>query len=361
MTTLLALENSDLNEVVTFSDDAINNTEGSGIYRDYGEQMTMEQCLYAVMLNSANECAYAVAEHVGGTVEHFVDMMNEKAAELGCTDTVFENPHGLDDGEFAGDQHSCAADVAKMARYAMRNETFRAIVGGGDTGIVVDRADGTRATIELESTDELMDYYDKAIGIKTGFTALAGPSFAGAASNGEKELYAIVIHSTSETQRFNDAETLFEWVYEHERDYPLANSTQTASMTVGGQTSEVPVVAEVPHADWIDKTVKATLSDPEASVRIFDLNGNISQSVEYDELMGNVHAGDKIGTLTFKQRNSVMATVDLIAAEDVNAPDLFEGIGVWWDRLFRGFSGQSTVAESVLYNETPLVVDKTSA
>ena len=85
MTTLLALENSDLNEVVTFSDDAINNTEGSGIYRDYGEQMTMEQCLYAVMLNSANECAYAVAEHVGGTVEHFVDMMNEKAAELGLT------------------------------------------------------------------------------------------------------------------------------------------------------------------------------------------------------------------------------------------------------------------------------------
>ena len=74
-----------------------------------------------------------------------------------------------------------------------------------------------------------------------------------------------------------------------------------------------------------------------------------------------MHAGDKIGTLTFKQRNSVMATVDLIAAEDVNAPDLFEGIGVWWDRLFRGFSGQSTVAESVLYNETPLVVDKTSA
>ncbi len=99
-----------------------------------------------------------------------------------------------------------------MARYAMRNETFRTIVGGGDTGIVVDRADGTRATIELESTDELMDYYDKAIGIKTGFTALAGPSFAGAASNGEQELYAIVIHSTSEAQRFNDAETLFEWV-----------------------------------------------------------------------------------------------------------------------------------------------------
>ena len=116
MTTLLALENSDLNEVVTFSDDAINNTEGSGIYRDYGEQMTMEQCLYAVMLNSANECAYAVAEHVGGTVEHFVDMMNEKAAELGCTNTHFANPHGLfdenplADAEIAGDGARYGAD-----------------------------------------------------------------------------------------------------------------------------------------------------------------------------------------------------------------------------------------------------------
>lgn len=73
--------------MVTFSDDAINNTEGSGIARDYGEQMTLEQCLYGVMLESANECAYAVAEHVGGTVENFVDMMNAKAKELGCTNT----------------------------------------------------------------------------------------------------------------------------------------------------------------------------------------------------------------------------------------------------------------------------------
>ena len=125
MTTLLALENSDLNEVVTFSDDAINNTEGSGIYRDYGEQMTMEQCLYAVMLNSANECAYAVAEHVGGTVEHFVDMMNEKAAELGCTNTHFANPHGL----FDENHYTTAHDMALIAKAAYQNETLRIITG----------------------------------------------------------------------------------------------------------------------------------------------------------------------------------------------------------------------------------------
>ena len=78
MTTLLALENGNLSDMVTFSDDAINNTEGSGIARDYGEQMTLEQCLYGVMLESANECAYAVAEHVGGTVENFVDIMKRE-------------------------------------------------------------------------------------------------------------------------------------------------------------------------------------------------------------------------------------------------------------------------------------------
>ena len=125
MTTLIALENSDLNDIVTFSDAAIDNTEGSGIARDYGEQMTMEQCLYAVMLASANECAYAVAEHVGGTIENFVAMMNEKAKELGCQNTHFANPHGLHDEN----HYTCCYDMALIAMAAYQNETFRIIVG----------------------------------------------------------------------------------------------------------------------------------------------------------------------------------------------------------------------------------------
>ena len=121
MTTLIALENSDLNDIVTFSDAAIDNTEGSGIAWDYGEQMTMEQCLYAVMLASANECAYAVAEHVGGTIENFVAMMNEKAKELGCQNTHFASPHGLHDEN----HYTCCYDMALIARAAYQNETFR--------------------------------------------------------------------------------------------------------------------------------------------------------------------------------------------------------------------------------------------
>ena len=120
-------------------------------------------------------------------------------------------------------------------------------------------------------------------------------------------------------------------------------------------------MAEVAHSAWIDKTVEATFADPAATVDIFDLNGNVSQSFEFDELSGDVKAGDKVGTATFKQRNTVIATMDLVACEDVDAPDFFEGIGIWWDRLFRGFSGQPQTAQSTTVNETPLVVDKTAA
>ena len=119
MTTLLALENCSLDETVTFSKEAVYNTHGSGISRDVGEQMTMEQCLYAVMLESANECAYAVAEHVGGTVENFVQMMNDRAAELSMKDTYFENCTGLDDDT---EKHLTSAyDIAIMSRELLKH------------------------------------------------------------------------------------------------------------------------------------------------------------------------------------------------------------------------------------------------
>ena len=373
MTALVALESAPLDTVVTTSARAATVGESSASLAE-GDTMTLEIALNALLLSSGNDAAIAIAESVGRVIagdaalsdedayDVFVERMNTRAAELGCTDTVFENPHGLDDGIWQGSHHSCAADVGIMAQAVMKNDTFRSIVATPSTTIDVTRADGSLASLYLESTDEMLkNGFDGACGIKTGFTALAGWSFAGAANREGVEMYAIVIHSTSEAQRFTDAQTLLDWVYEHTGDYRLVNTSQTTASDVNGSSADVPVVAEVAHTEWIDRTVKATVADPVQVIDIFDLNGNISQSVEYDELTGNVHAGDKIGTLTFKQRNSVMATVDLIAAEDVNAPDLFEGIGVWWDRLFRGFSGQSTVAESVLYNETPLVVDKTSA
>lgn len=352
-----------LDTPVTVSAAAASVGESSAGLQE-GDVMDMETALKALLVPSGNDAAVAIAETVGAAMEAgaadpesvFVEAMNAKAQELGCTDTVYENPHGLDFDAYAGNLHSTAEDVAKVVQYAMKNDEFRSVVGGGSTAIQVTR-DGSKAEIYLESTDGFFDIYDYAIGVKTGVTLLAGPSFAGAANKDGRELYAIVINSSSEAQRFQDAANLCDWVYAHEISYQLANSSQLTTMN----GVEVPVVAEVAHTGWIDKTVKATLRDPEAAVTIFDLNGNVSQSLEFDELSGNVKAGDKVGTITFKQRNATVATMDLVACEDLDAPDFFEGVGVWWDRLLRGFSGQEQTAQSVTLNETPLVIDKTAS
>ncbi|WP_281654978.1 D-alanyl-D-alanine carboxypeptidase family protein [Eggerthella sinensis] len=352
-----------LDTPVTVSAAAASVGESSADLQE-GDVMDLETALKALLVPSGNDAAVAIAETIGRAMDAgasdpeavFVQAMNDKAAALGCTDTVYENPHGLDFDAYEGNLHSTAADVAKVVQYAMTNDTFRAIVGGGSTDILVTRG-GEKVDIYLETTDGFFDLYEYAIGVKTGVTLLAGPSFAGAANKDGRELYAIVINSSSEAQRFADAKALCEWVYQHEISYQLANSPQTTTMN----GTEVPVVAEVAHTGWIDKTVKATLRDPQAAVTIFDLNGNVSQSLEFDELSGNVKEGDKVGTITFKQRNATIATMDLVACEDVSAPDFFEGVGVWWDRLLRGFSGQPKEAQSVTLNETPLVIDKTAS
>ena len=125
LTALIALKYGNMSDIVTFSKDAVYNTEGSSIARDVGEQMTLEQCLYGMLLESANECAYAIAEHIAGSVDAFVDLMNQEAAALGCTNTHFSNPHGLPEET----HYTSAHDMALIAQEAWKNETFRIITG----------------------------------------------------------------------------------------------------------------------------------------------------------------------------------------------------------------------------------------
>ncbi|NHM16230.1 serine hydrolase [Eggerthellaceae bacterium zg-887] len=331
------------------------------------DEMDVDTALKALLVPSGNDAAVALAETLGqiyldnGTYQAesaeaaFVAAMNAKAAELGAVDSVYENPHGLDFDEHAGNLHSCAKDVASLIRYAMQNDVFREDVALGDTTITVTRG-GEPTEVYLEATDQFPDYSEYAIGVKTGFTELAGACFSAATNKDGLELYAAVLNSSSEEQRFVDAETLTSWVYDHLKTYPLAHSVQ--SVTMDGQ--EVPLIAYVACNAWIDKTVPATLADPDAAIEVFDLNGNVSQSVEFLQPDGTVRAGDKVGVITFSQRNNVVAEMDLVATEDVAAPNFIEGVTIWWERLVRGITGGSQTAENVVVNETPLIVDKTS-
>lgn len=368
MTALVALETLSSDAVVTVSENAAYVGESSASLQ-VGDVLSFDAALKGLMLSSGNDAAIAIAETAGevlsgGTAKGseaeqvFIDRMNAKAVEMGLVDTVFRNPHGLDDGIYEGDQHSCALDVATIAKAAMAIDLFRTTVATPEATISVTHADGTQDSLLLTTTDILIGNYEGACGIKTGFTDAAGSCFAGASNRGGQDLYAIVLKSTDEITRFEDTRILFDWVYEHTISYPIAHSDQSVEMSLEGQTRSVPIVAEVAHDDWIDKTVSATFADPDQALTIFDLNGNISQTVEYNMLNGDIRAGDKVGTMTFRQRNSDLVTVDMIACEDSPAPGFFEGIGIWWDRFFRGFSGQATVAESILINQTPLISEK---
>lgn len=217
MTTLIAIENSSMDEVVTFSDEAVYLNEGdtSHISRDIGEEMTMEQCLYAVMLESANECAWAVAEHVAGDVDSFVDMMNEKAEELGCTNTHFNNPNGLPDEE----HWTCSKDMALIAKAAYENETFRIITG--TARYTIPATNKHDEPTYLQNHNEMLyprkttDYvYEYCTGGKTGYTVVSGSTLVTYAEKDGMALVCVVMNTQSPLQ-WTDSTSLFEYCFDN--------------------------------------------------------------------------------------------------------------------------------------------------
>ena len=212
MTAMLVLENASMDDVVTFSADAVNNTEGSGIWRMEGEQLTVEQCMYALMLASANECAYALAEHVtGGDHDAFVQMMNDRAALLGCTNTHFMNPNGLPDEEHV----TTARDLAKIARAAYQNEKFREIAGTEEYRIPATNMQDEEVLMYNhhkmicgKKTDQYL--YEPATAGKTGYTKAALHTLVTFAEKDGHRLACVVLRSRGDAQ-YTETEDLFEY------------------------------------------------------------------------------------------------------------------------------------------------------
>lgn len=215
LTTLIAVENSSMDEVVTFSKDAVYKTEGSGIARDVGEVMTMEQCLYAVMLESANECAYAVAEHISGSMEDFVKLMNQKAKALGCESSHFKNPHGLPDEK----HYLTAKDMAVIAKAAYENETFRLICGTKRYTIppTNKHSDPTYLVNHhkmLYPKDTAAYLYDYCTGGKTGYTNAAGNTLVTYAQKDGMTLVAVILNGAS-PQYWKESRALLDFGFEN--------------------------------------------------------------------------------------------------------------------------------------------------
>lgn len=168
--------------------------EGSSLYLKKGEERTLENLLYGVMLRSGNDGATALASIMGGNVEHFVDLMNEKARKLGCTGTNFVNPSGLYDDN----HYTTARDLSKIARCAMENKTFRQVVGA-------------KSWEEYQNKNKTVFQYDGATGIKIGFTKMSGRTLVASSKRQGTELICVVL---SDGNWFNDAYALMDYGYE---------------------------------------------------------------------------------------------------------------------------------------------------
>ncbi len=185
MTALVAIENADISKTVAVSPTAVG-VEGSSVYLYANEKMTLEDLLYAMMLESANDAATAIAIEVGGSVEGFAEMMNAKARAMGLSDTHFENPHGLD-----GDSHyTTAYELALIAREALSNDKFREICSTYKKTIPLNETEGVRL---LLNHNKLLRSYDGAIGVKTGFTKKSGRCLVSAAEREGLQFIAVTL------------------------------------------------------------------------------------------------------------------------------------------------------------------------
>ena len=230
MTALLAVENCSMDEIVTFSNTAVygNGSNSSSIGMKPGESITMEHCMYGLMLASANEVAKAIGEHVAGDLESFANMMNERAAQLGCVNTHFANANGLHDDN----HYTCAYDMALIAREAIKDPTFKKI--SGTRVFVIPPTSMTEDdrwvanTHQMVNPAQLPQYrYDDCYAGKTGFTNEARYTLVTYAKRGALDIVCVTMHSQMLADQYNDAITLMDYVFENFSVHPISQLGQT--------------------------------------------------------------------------------------------------------------------------------------
>lgn len=245
LTALVAVENCSLDEIVTFSKEAVFKNESSSsshIARDVGEKMTMEDCLYGMLLASANECADAIAEHVGGTKENFVKMMNDKAKELGCTNSNFACTNGLIDEN----HYTTAHDMALISRAAYLRPEVAKIAGKGQYTINPTNVhtDPTYLTNHHEMLHGYRTYrykYEYCKGGKTGYTKAAHFTLVTYAEKDGKRLLCVILNEPTKNMQFTETTNLFEYFFanieEHKASEIYNISSEKAKKEIGNGRS----------------------------------------------------------------------------------------------------------------------------
>ena len=307
MTLLLVMEALDSgriswDDMVTASDAAAGKG-GSQVYLEVGEQMSMDEMLKSVVVSSANDCATALAEHVAGSEAAFVEMMNQRALELGLVDTHFVNCTGLDDEPNAAEHLTSAHDIAVMSRELLRHEAIRKY-----TTIWMDTVRGGK--FGLSNTNKLVRFYDGTTGLKTGYTSSAGHCLSASAKRDGIELIAVVLHCASSPDRFQSAKALLDYGFanyalisaEAPEELPLVRVRLGRQAQIQPELQQsAPLLIEKGKQAGVTKTVTME-----------------------EEISAPVTAGQQIGTLTITSEGQTLAEIPIIAPEAVEKLS-------WWE------------------------------
>ena len=314
MTTLLTLEHvEDLNEMVTAEKADFEHVTADSSNADIkpGEQIRVIDLLYAVMLPSANEASYILARHVAGSHEEFVNMMNARAQELGCTGTHFSNPCGLHEE----DHYSTARDLFKISQAAMQDETFRTIAETAQhrmpaTNMHPERIIRTTNMQIFRKTDPWSNVFAK--GIKTGHTSQAGNCLVSYAEKGKAKLYSVVLgcadapDSSGVALSFTESNKLLNWGFDNFISRTLAKQGESVMSTKVRLSTDT---------DELVLTAKS------------DLVATLPKNIELEDLVvtptvpeskdAPIKAGDPIGSITYSYAGIDYGTVELVALNDI--------------------------------------------
>ena len=310
LTALVVLEHCQLDETVEFSETAVNSVEsdsGNKLGSVAGDRLSVEDCLYGMLLESSNQAANALAEHTAGSIPDFVEMMNEKIAQLGCTESHFDNPSGLN-----GDtQYVSAYDMAIIARAAFSNEELLTISSTLSRKLAGTANYPGGITVENENRlikpdDEL--YYPSAKAGKTGYLIAAGNTLVTYGEENGRRLVSVILKGQPR-QYFMDARTLMEFGF---RDFKNIAPAESEGRYVTGE--------EVLHLDRGDFACQDLMIDPAAVITLPNGASLEDADVALDALPAE-YPERAVGQLTYTYNDRVIGTAFLLAKDGVALPD----------------------------------------
>ena len=313
LTAILAIENGNLDDTTTVKYDAISVIPAgySSAYLKVGEKMTIRQLLEVFLIHSANEAGNVLAEYVSGTIDEFVNLMNKKIQELGCKNTHFVNTNGIQNKN----HYTTAQDLATIARYCMKNPTFRSIVSMKECNIPKTNKSDIR---KYKNTNNLIDikskYYIKdCIGIKTGFTTEAGNCLISAFNKDGLELISVVLGAptlkSGESTRCIDSNTLYNYGYSNYSIKKIASKNDIIyNINIKNGTSDT-------------KNLDLILSN-DISAFVNNSKSNLSYSIELkDNLYAPIAANSVVGTITYTSEG-INYTENLLASHNVKKSNM---------------------------------------